>query len=111
MAQAAVDLANGAPDTAANVLLEHRTVIEAAYGGEHPTNARMVPPPGLVEALIEGNPHLAGAEALLRAQLAQLLLRGRLGMTPWTSLSQSAKVNALRVVLNDVAGRLEEAAG
>eukprot|EP00401_Gymnodinium_catenatum_P083020 CAMPEP_0117490118 /NCGR_PEP_ID=MMETSP0784-20121206/17386_1 /TAXON_ID=39447 /ORGANISM="" /LENGTH=581 /DNA_ID=CAMNT_0005284867 /DNA_START=319 /DNA_END=2064 /DNA_ORIENTATION=+ len=107
LAHAALQCAGGAPDVAANIVLEHRSLIQATFGATAST-AAAAPPPGVVEAFIEANPDLAGAETPLRQQLGRLYQSSQLPFTPWVELASEGRAEVFRVVLEDVVHRLED---
>ncbi|CAE8634455.1 unnamed protein product [Polarella glacialis] len=105
MAQAALDVAGGGAAVAAHILLEHRGVLDGM-------SDRLLPPAvpvGVAEAVVEGNPNLAGAEAALRRQLAGLYDTGSLRRLPWSDLQAAAQAEVFKKLLEDVSRRLEQA--
>jgi len=119
LARAALEAANGALDAAAHLLLEHRTVLEDIASTETLPRQRRraalsdvttLPPPGLAEALVEANPHLAGMEAALQRQFEEMRRAGRVGALPWGQLQSAGQADALRAAMQDVSRRLEERA-
>jgi len=106
LGEAALDCAGGAPDVAAHVLLEHRALLAASFGNG-PRLLTSQSPPGVVAAIIQANPDLAGMESQLQRQLASLYSSGRLSPTPWADLPPASRVELLRLLLDDVVQRLE----
>lgn len=105
-AQVALDIAGGGAASAAHLVLEHRTVIESAYNDVAGPLPQV--PSGLVQAVIEASPNLAGAESALTRQIATLIARSRLRNRPWQD-QRSGEV--FRVLLEDVSRVLENAPG
>mmetsp|Transcript_74233 Transcript_74233/g.240076 ORF Transcript_74233/g.240076 Transcript_74233/m.240076 type:complete len:111 (+) Transcript_74233:142-474(+) len=108
MAAAALESASGAPDVAAHVLLEHRSLLASTFAGPQAEEPSVGPPPGLTEAVVEANPDLAGMEQALQHQLARLRQGGRLRPTPWETLTPAERAEAFQAVLQDVVRRLDE---
>jgi len=102
LTQAAFEVAGGAPDIAVNMILEHRRVLEASFTSEvsAPSTGTDFPPviAGIVEALVEANSELAGAELLLAQQLRHLQHR----------LGTLSRFEVFCVVLGDVFRRLQD---
>mmetsp|Transcript_115894 Transcript_115894/g.322691 ORF Transcript_115894/g.322691 Transcript_115894/m.322691 type:complete len:681 (-) Transcript_115894:84-2126(-) len=111
LAQAALEISEGAPDVAAHVLLEHRSLLVSSFGGAEAAPRPQRPaevPAGVLEAVLRANPDLAGAEAALRRHLADLYRDGRLQAASWPELPAAGRVEVFRVLLADVVRRLEE---
>lgn len=103
MAMAALDLSRGSPQVAANLLLEHRTLLLTP---EFATGNGRVLPIGVAEAIAEANPHLAGLEEQLRRQLWPLYEpTGTLRHEPWAQLAPNRRMEVFRVLLQDVVRR------
>lgn len=99
-ANAALDCVEGHPDHAANLILEHRSLLAEAFGGEEVPPAT---PPGVAEAVIEANPNLAGLDAHLRRQLIRLYGSGRLmDRRPWAALPPMRRAEVFRMLLEEV---------
>lgn len=108
LAEAALECAGGAPDVAAHVLLEHRAMLEASFSRSRRWLATPQIPPGVVAAIVEANPDLAGMELPLQRQLMNLYGNGRLSPIPWADLPSAGRLELLRLLLEDVVRRLEE---
>jgi len=110
LARAALECSGGAPDVAAHILLEHKTLLEAAFGigAARSAVAAAAVPAGVVEAFVESNPELAGLEANLRRQLGSLYRSGRMSAVPWADLQPEGRLEVFQHALEDVVRRLDD---
>jgi hypothetical protein len=106
LAEAALDCAGGDPDIAAHVVLEHRALLAASFSNG-PRLLTPESPPGVVAAIIQANPDLAGMQLQLRRQLMSLYSSGQLRPVSWADLPSAGRVEVLRLLLEDVVRRLE----
>ncbi|CAK9087010.1 unnamed protein product [Durusdinium trenchii] len=105
MAQVALDISGSGPGTAANLLLEHRSVLESDY-----TRGRGRGPFPLEDAVphvVAASPSLVGAEVFLARQLRQIAAQHAHLAMPWMRLSAQAQEEVFRELLLDVQRRVE----
>lgn len=111
LAQVAFDL-TGTGSAAANLILEHRSILESDYGrGRGRWMHSIVPLEDAVPDIVAASPSLAGVEEQLRRQLRQLCSEHAHLATPWTQLTAMRQEEVLREMLQDVLRRLEAREG
>lgn len=107
LAQVAFDL-TGTGSAAANLILEHRSILESDYGrGRMRLTPSIGPLEDAVPDIVAASPSLAGVEEQLRRQLRQLCSEHAHLATPWTQLTAMRQEEVLREMLQDVLRRLE----
>eukprot|EP00913_Durusdinium_trenchii_P025340 g23790.t1 len=112
MAQVALDISGSGPGTAANLLLEHRSVLESDYtrGAGSRSKGRGRGPFPLEDAVphvVAASPSLVGAEVFLARQLRQIAAQHAHLAMPWMRLSAQAQEEVFRELLLDVQRRVE----
>lgn len=107
MAQVAVDLTGSGP-AAANLILEHRSVLESDYArGRGRVQNSFVPLEDAIPHIVAASPSLAGVEDHLRRQLRQLCSEHGHLATPWAQLTPLRQEEVFREILQDVLRRLD----
>mmetsp|Transcript_4353 Transcript_4353/g.7446 ORF Transcript_4353/g.7446 Transcript_4353/m.7446 type:complete len:631 (-) Transcript_4353:122-2014(-) len=112
MAEVALEVTDGDANVAANLIMEHATMVLAFASSRLRRRHANRAPRGMAEALagVE-NPFLAGQEAALQVQLSYLVQQERLESTAWDALSTSQQRDALRAIMTHVSEhQLERAA-
>jgi len=105
MVQAALEASGGAMEVAGDLLFEHAALLTSSFSTPPVVVAV---PTGVVEAIVEANPNLAGLEEQLQRQLGRLYHSSRLQAMAWTELTPEGKAELFRVLLEDVVRGLNQ---